>query len=134
MADQVRWPTEQDHPFRAGILPNNCDICGEERRFHPPPPPKPPNYQETLDSIVAAFRIFAVHASVVSDADLKATREALSRAQSIGFAVDPTKYREALFSGSLERQDKLLNLFADVRQRLEELFPDVQLIREGSGQ
>lgn len=81
------------------------------------------NHARTMDAVQMAFRQFALFALLVPADHVDASREAVSRAESIGFVIDPTAYRRALSSGSLERQRELLNLFVKVRADLARIFP-----------
>jgi hypothetical protein len=89
-------------------------------------------HEQTCDAMVQAFRQFAIHSLLVSDEDLKAAREAAASAESIGFMVDPTAYRRALQSGSLQRQRKLIALFERTRNELAQIFPDLASVLEST--
>lgn len=82
------------------------------------------NHAETMDRMCDAFRTFAMLAAVVSPEDLHEARRAVQVADAVGFVVDPTKYREALASGGLDRQRKLIDLFDQTFARLKALFPN----------
>ena len=82
-------------------------------------------HEQTLQGITSAFRSFAVLALAVSNEQLSAARDAVSKADAVGWAVDPTAYMRAQNSGSLQRQKKLLDLFAKTRAELCGIFPDL---------
>lgn len=73
--------------------------------------------------MILAFRPFATMASFISDDELDFLKQTISRAESFGPFVDPTQYRTALQTGSLERQRQLIELFARTKADLEALFP-----------
>lgn len=83
----------------------------------------PYNHEVTMASIMNAFRSFFMLSALVSKEELEQAREAISGAESIGFMIDPTKYRNALYSGSLDQQRKLIDLFYETRKKLSEIFP-----------
>lgn len=80
-------------------------------------------YAKKLGEITDAFRHFVVLTLSVSDEDLVVMLGTVERAQAVGHIFDPTKYRDALRTGTLERQHKLLDLCTRVRAGLRELFP-----------
>ena len=84
----------------------------------------PSSYAETMEAMQLAFQQFALVAAHVDDADVEKARQTVATADSIGFVVDPTKYRDALYSGSLERQRRLVDLYAKTKAELKKLFPD----------
>jgi hypothetical protein len=84
-------------------------------------------HARTMDWIVQAFRQFALLAVEIEDHDVVRAREAVQQAESFGFVLDPTAYRKALTTGSLRRQQQLLELFARTKAELTELFPDLKL-------
>lgn len=85
-------------------------------------------YDATLLDILAAFRAFTVQALLISDRDVERATQTVRTADAVGFAIDPTKYREALYTGSLDRQLRLLELFARTKRELLELFPADQML------
>lgn len=80
-------------------------------------------HKATVDEILMAFRQFAYIAAHTDDASVERALQTVSTAESVGFMVDPTAYRTALFSGSLERQRKVIQLFARTKAELKALFP-----------
>lgn len=81
------------------------------------------DHVETMERLQLAFQQFALIAALVDDADVRASQDAVSMADSVGFLVDPTRYQQALSNGSLKRQRELLDLFAETKARLKVLFP-----------
>jgi hypothetical protein len=90
------------------------------------------DHRATVDDMVAAFRTFVLLASVVSERDGQQAAETVAKAQAIGFMIDPTAYRDALFSGSLDRQEQLIRLFNRTRAELAKLFPDTRALTVGA--
>jgi len=81
-------------------------------------------YADTLDLMQTAFRPFVMIAAAIPDADVKAAREAVNKADAFGSIVDPTAYRTALADRRLERQRRLIDLFDKTTQELKLLFPE----------
>lgn len=77
-----------------------------------------------VEQMVAAFRLFALMAKSIPDVDVDRALEVISQAESIGHIIDPTKYRDALYSGSLRRQRAVVELFKKTKARLREIFPE----------
>jgi len=77
-----------------------------------------------METLTLAFQQFALIANHIGDAEVEQARKTLETADAIGFVVDPTKYRDALFSGSLERQKKLVALFVRTKAELKAIFPE----------
>lgn len=82
------------------------------------------NHVATLERMKDAFTPFAILAQAVSDEDVARAKETVARAQSLGPLVNPTRYREALGDGRLERQQALIQLFDETRTKLRALFPE----------
>lgn len=82
-------------------------------------------HEQTLDDVVDALRAFAIRSLAVSDEQLDAAIDTVDQAEAIGFVVDPTAYRKAMYSGSLDRQKAVLTIFRDTRQELAKVFKDV---------
>ena len=82
------------------------------------------DHQETLDLVQVAFRNFAVIATHLEDAQIERAVKAVSEAESIGFVLDPTAYRDALQTGSLRRQRELLALYQKTKSELRRIFPE----------
>lgn len=91
-------------------------------------PARPYDHVRTIDTMLDALRAFAMHGLLVPDADVTRARETVATADAIGFVIDPTKYRDALYSGSLRRQGEIVALFAQTRAKLAEIFPNDKLL------
>ena len=81
------------------------------------------DYAATLEAMQLAFQQFALLAKGVTDEDVAFAKRTVESASAVGFVIDPTAYRNALYSGSLERQQKLVALFAKTKTDLKALFP-----------
>lgn len=62
----------------------------------------------------------------ISDDDIAA---ALNMAESFGHIVDPTKYRDALYDGRLDRQRRLIKLFEHIRAEVRALYPNDPILQ-----
>lgn len=81
-------------------------------------------HEQTMEDILLAFRQFAVIAAHIDDGAVETARTTVATAESIGFVIDPTKYRDALQNGSLERQRRIVALYQKTKKELREVFPE----------
>lgn len=86
-------------------------------------------HEQTLDTMLGAFRSFLLVSATITREDATRAKDAVLQAESIGFVIDPTQYRHALFSGSLDRQKQIVTLFIETREKLLTIFPgDARMI------
>ena len=81
-------------------------------------------YKQTVQDLTLAFQQFALFANAIDDGDVKFVEETLRQADAVGWVVDPTAYRDAMYSGSLDRQKQLVDLFIKTKASLKKTFPD----------
>jgi len=86
-------------------------------------------HEQTMSRLQDVFRSFLLMSADITDAELSDAQDAVSTADSIGWVIDPTRYREALAEGSLERQRELLSLFVDARSRLKKLYANDPVVQ-----
>ena len=83
-------------------------------------------HKDTMDAIIQVFRTFiVVSRTQIEPEKVAAAKQAVTQAESIGSILDPTSYRKASASGTLERQLRLLKLYEHINHELAELFDDV---------
>lgn len=80
-------------------------------------------YGAHLDAIIAGFRSLVLAGPSDGDADRMARTVEL--ADSVGFVVDATAYRDRLEDGSLRRQGELIALYRRVRRELRQIAPEL---------
>ena len=80
-------------------------------------------YERKIGEVQDTLRTFAISGLAVSDDDLVIMRRTVEVADSFGHIFDPTAYRRAMYTKTLERQRDLLGLFVHVRKKLREIFP-----------
>ncbi len=66
------------------------------------------DYRQNMDTLIMATRSFLLLASTVSTAELQEMRRTVEMAEGVGHFIDPTAWREASASGSLERQKAMI--------------------------
>ena len=81
------------------------------------------DYRELMETLQAAARTWSLMLCGVTDDDLTVAAETVERADSFGAILDPTKYRERLQDGGLDRQRKLIASARAFRKALRETFP-----------
>lgn len=81
------------------------------------------DHDATMEHMLTALRHFLLLASVVPQAHVTRAAEVVSMAESVGAILDPTAYRRALYSGSLERQQRIVALFTRTKAELLQIFP-----------
>lgn len=80
-------------------------------------------YRETLDTLQAAARAWALQLVVVSTEDLRTALRTVEYADAFGPIFHPTEWRAANSKGALERQRALLAASLAFRAALLKLWP-----------
>lgn len=88
-------------------------------------------YAQIFEDIQHSFRAFVLSAATVSDEEIDKALRTVEHADSVGAILDPTAYRNALETGTLNRQRKTLLLFRRTLKDVAELWPDVERFRDG---
>jgi hypothetical protein len=73
------------------------------------------DYRALMERITNACRVFNACSMSITDEDLAAAAHTVELADAVGYVVDPTAYRTALYDGRLERQRALIKAFRDFR-------------------
>ncbi len=88
------------------------------------------DHVQVMKNLEAIARNAALGQLLVSDDELSKTWETLERCDSLGAVLLPTEYRNALQSGTLERQRDLVAFVRSLRKGLRDLFPDDPILAE----
>ncbi len=82
-------------------------------------------YTQLLGDLLAANRmVWTIYLLPHTDAELEQARRICEQADAVGFIVDPTRYRDAMYDGRLEHQRRLLKLAQHIRSELRALYPE----------
>lgn len=90
--------------------------------------PDEKEYSEHFEDLLHSLRLMTT-LGPPTDVVRKMLRTVQS-ADSVGAIVDPTAYRNALASGTLDRQKQVLDLYLRFKVELHKLFPDTGLLDE----
>lgn len=89
------------------------------------------DHEVTVMNMITAFRSFAILSMLVTDEDIKDAKDTMSKVDALGPFLDPTKFRNAMYDGSLDRQKDVIRLFDHMRTELKRIFPVGWPVTEG---
>ena len=80
------------------------------------------NYKNTLDTLISGLVLID---TLVSDENIKFLWDTLAYTEAMGPFIDPTKYRNAIESNTLEHQRKIVNVVKRIKLVMSELRTEV---------
>jgi hypothetical protein len=83
------------------------------------------DFASVMERVAMAARSFTAMSLAVTDAEVQQAIRTSEMASAVGFVVDPTAYRTALWDGRLEKQVQLLKGFLAFRAVLRSIDPAV---------
>lgn len=85
-------------------------------------------YEEVLHDLEDAARTYAMLTMPLKPSLLEKALCTVESAEAVGWVTDPTKYRDAIQDGRLDRQRALLKSAIAFRKALAGIFPDYKAL------